>query len=127
MVFVIMPFADNFNKIYKWIEETVTSSSLNCTRVDKEIFLYGIMDCIREDILKAGIIIAELSDKNLSVYYELGLSHGYQKNVIMLTQNIDEIPFDLRHLPMVIYKPNDKAGFQNQLSRRIEYCKQLII
>ena len=128
LVFVIMPFADKYNKVYKWIEETVGSfSGLRCLRADKEIFIGGIMDRIRENIKKAGILIADLTEHNPNVYYELGLCHGYNKmnKTIMLTQDIDKLPFDLKHLAMVIYKSSDKEGFKKQLGERIEHVRSL--
>lgn len=125
LAFVIMPFAEAYDKIYHWIEEAVAGRNMKCLRSDKEIFTGGIMDKVRENILKAGVLIADLTDHNLNVYYELGLSHGTSKNVIMLTQNIDRLPFDLKHLRMVIYRPDNKTEFIAQLSQEIEHIKQL--
>jgi len=125
LAFVIMPFAKEYDETYQWIEESTKNSKMSCVRVDKEIFIGGIMDKVKENIKKAGIIISELTEQNANVYYELGLSHAHAKKVIMLTQNIDKIPFDLRHLRMVIYKPCNKIEFVNQLSQEIAYIKSL--
>lgn len=125
LIFVIMPFKEEYNKIYSWIEEAVRASSLKCLRVDKEIFTGGIMDRVRENIVKARCIIADLTEANLNVYYELGLSHGYSKNVIMLAQDIDKLPFDLKHLRMVLYKQDNKTEFVKQLIEEIEYTKSI--
>lgn len=119
-MFVIMPFALLYDEIYHWIEEAAKAEGITCFRADKEIFIGGIMDKVRENILKAGIIIAELSEKNPNVYYELGLSHAIGKNVIMLSQSLDSIPFDLKHLKMVLYKADNKDAFINQLSPYIK-------
>ena len=57
-----------------------------------------------------------LSRANPNVYYELGIAHSYRKNVILLAQNIDELPFDLRsyrHIPYGI--PFDKMNEARQL------------
>lgn len=120
IIFVIMPFAPLYDEIYHWIEDTANAEGMTCLRADKEIFIGGIMDKVRENILKAGIIIAELSEKNPNVYYELGLSHAIGKNVIMLSQGLDSIPFDLKHLKMVLYKADNKNAFINQLSPYIK-------
>lgn len=120
LAFVIMPFAKGYDEVYSWIDETAKACGLKCLRADKEIFIGGIMDKVRENILKAGIIIAELSEKNPNVYYELGLSHAIGKNVIMLSQSLDSIPFDLKHLKIVLYKADNKDAFINQLSPYIK-------
>ena len=61
-------------------------------RVDEEIFLGGIMDKIRENIAKARFIVADISAYNPNVYYELGLAEGMQKDIIMLTSNVNTLP-----------------------------------
>jgi len=123
LAFVIMPFASEYNEIYQWIEEIATALKMKCLRADKEIFSGGIMDKVRDNIFQAGVLIADLTAANLNVYYELGLSHGASKKVIMLTQNIDSIPFDLKHLRMVIYSPDNKSEFVSQLYREIDFLK----
>jgi len=125
LVFVIMPFAKEFDSLYENIREAVKGIGLRCIRVDEEIFIGGIMDRVKDNIIKAGIIIAELTEKNLNVYYELGLSHGYNKNVIMLTQDISKLPFDLRHLRMVFYNKEDIAGLKERLTNEIKSIKSL--
>jgi hypothetical protein len=124
-IFVIMPFSAKYDEVYHWIEETAREANMTCLRADKEIFIGGIMDKVKENILKAGILIAELSEKNPNVYYELGLAHASSKKVLMLTQNIDNIPFDLKHLRMVIYNSVDKDSFIERLSREIESIRNL--
>lgn len=123
-VFVIMPFAKEYDELYQWITDVVSTLNMRCLRVDKEIFIGGIIDKIREEILKAGVVIAELSEENLNVYYELGFSHGYNKKVIMLTQSIERIPFDLRHLRMSIYERDNKSKFIKELSEAIRFVNE---
>jgi hypothetical protein len=125
LLFVMMPFAAGYDKLYQWIEETAKNRNLKCLRADREIFDGGIMSRIKENILKSGILIADLTQRNPNVYYELGFSHCASKKVIMLTQSIDNIPFDLKHLRMVIYRPDDETEFKTQLGREIDYMKSL--
>jgi len=55
-----------------------------------------IMQQIWVYILNARVLIAELTGKNPNVFYELGLAHAQGKDVILLTQSINDVPFDLR-------------------------------
>ena len=60
--------------------------------------------------------MADLSRANPNVYYELGIAHSHRKNVILLAQNIDELPFDLRSYRNIPYGiPFDKMNEARQL------------
>ncbi|MDK7536035.1 hypothetical protein OWP14_29035, partial [Bacillus paranthracis] len=54
------------------------------------------------------LIVADLTDLNPNVFYELGIAHALRKNVILLTQQIDELPFDLRSYRVLSYSTNFK-------------------
>jgi hypothetical protein len=45
-----------------------------------------------------------LTDRNPNVFYELGLAHALNKEVILLTQDINDVPFDLRHFRIIVYQ-----------------------
>jgi hypothetical protein len=38
------------------------------------------------------------------VFYETGIAHTVGKEVILITQNMDDVPFDLRHLRCILYE-----------------------
>jgi hypothetical protein len=123
LVFVIMPFAPGYDTVYQWIETAVTKSGMKCLRADKEIFAGGVMDRVREHIKRAGIIIADLSGRNVNVFYELGLAHAAYKKVVMITQDAGDLPFDVRHLRTVIYDSTDKDTFRNILKDELKFFK----
>jgi hypothetical protein len=123
LVFVIMPFSSELDSVYGCIKESVREVQLRCVRVDEEIFSGGIMERVRGNIYKAGIIIAELSKHNPNVYFELGLAHAKKKKIVMITQKIQKVPFDLKHLRMVIYKPSDINGLKEKLKTELTALK----
>jgi len=49
-------------------------------------------------IEKSKVLLAEVTDKNPNVFYELGLAHAARKPVIFTSGKLDDVPFDLRHL-----------------------------
>lgn len=107
--FVLMPFKPDLDELYeKVIRAAVTKTKiLRCIRADE---IYGprpIIIDIWRSIRESSIIIADLTGRNPNVLYELGLAHAIQKPVILLSQNIDDIPFDLKHLRIVIYSNTD--------------------
>ena len=58
--------------------------------------------------------------------YELGLSHGIGKPVIMMSQSIDDIPFDLRHLRCIIYDTTDPDWAVTLKKNITEYIKTVL-
>lgn len=120
LVFVVCPFKEKFNAIYEdHIKQVVTNElSMRCLRAD-EIYSNGpIIDDIWRLINEARIIIADLTGRNPNVFYEVGLAHAIGKEVILLAQDVNDIPFDLRHLRTIIYK-NDFRG-QNTLHETLK-------
>lgn len=53
------------------------------------------------------MLIAELTERNANVFYELGLAHALSKPVILLSQTIDDVPFDLRGIRVILYDKDD--------------------
>ena len=93
----MMPFNDSFDGIWKTvIRPTVEQSGDVCKRADDMFAVGNIVDDIIASIKSADYLIADLTDQNPNVYYELGLAHAQGKSVILLTRDISEIPFDLR-------------------------------
>lgn len=108
-IFVLMPFDNSFDDIYNFgVKQTANQSGFYCERVDEQIFEGSILSRIYNQIQKADLIIADLSNKNPNVFYETGYAHALNKNVILLTQNSEDIPFDLKHYPHIIYDRNIK-------------------
>jgi ATP-dependent protease La (LON) substrate-binding domain len=110
--FVLMPFAEMFRPIYDEIVKPVVEQfGLKCIRADD---LYGskaIIEDIWRLINEAKIIIADVTGKNPNVFYEIGLAHAIGKEVIIISQTMDDVPFDLRHLRCLIYR-DSVAGFR---------------
>jgi len=103
-VFVLMPFNEKFNDIYEFgIKATCKEAGAYCERVDEQIFEERILDHIYNQIVKADIIIADMTDRNPNVFYETGYAHALGKSVILLTQKTEDIPFDLKHYVHIIY------------------------
>lgn len=91
--FVIMPFSEEFDDIYQiGIKETAKNEKVTAYRLDEELFNEGMLEKIYKEIENSDFIIADLSNKNANVFYELGFAHAIGKLTILLTQNADDIP-----------------------------------
>jgi phage terminase large subunit-like protein len=103
-VFVLMPFDKKFNDVYQLgIKKACDEAGAYAERIDEQIFKESILNRIYNQIAKADVIISDMTGRNPNVFYETGYAHALGKNVILLTQNADDIPFDLKHYPHIIY------------------------
>jgi hypothetical protein len=103
-----MPFAEPFETYYKKIiKPAVDDNELYAVRGDSLFRSTHIMDDIWSAITESTLVIAELTGKNPNVYYELGLAHAMKKPAILISSNIEDVPFDLRPLRVLIYDKND--------------------
>lgn len=105
--FTIMPFGGWFDIYYKNIFcPAIKKCKLEPKRADDLYRPSNIVQDIWSLTKKAKIILADLTNKNANVFYELGLAHSLAKPVVLVTQNIDDIPFDLRSLRVIEYDKN---------------------
>ncbi len=103
-----MPFAEPFETYFKRIiKPAIDESDLYTARGDSLFRSTHIMDDIWNSIKDASLVVAELTGKNPNVYYELGLAHALKKPAILIASNIDDVPFDLRPLRVLVYDKND--------------------
>lgn len=58
-------------------------------------------------ILNDKLVIADLSDHNPNVYYELALRHAFRKPVIQLIEEGQKIPFDVMGIRTISYNLNN--------------------
>ncbi len=104
-VFVLMPFDPAFNDIYKFgIKGAADEVGAYAERGDEQNFTEGILDRIFNQISKADVIVADMTERNPNVFYEVGYAHALGKITLLLTQNTDDIPFDLKHRPHTVYE-----------------------
>lgn len=104
--FVLMPFDPKFKEVYDTIKESLESEELNmeCNRAD-EFHQPHIIETILKRIVHSEYIIADLTESNANVFYELGLVHCIKDidKVIILTQDMKYVPFDLRQFRCITY------------------------
>jgi hypothetical protein len=107
--FVVQPFAGALGGYYESIyRPAIEQAGLLPLRADADIFGTGkIMDQIWRGIRGASVLVAELTTKNPNVFYELGLAHALEKPVVLVSSNQDDVPFDLRHIRVILYDKSD--------------------
>ena len=103
--FVMMPFGPWYDTYYREIyTPAIKEAGFEPVRAD-ELFSSGsVVEQIWEQIDKAKVLLADLTGKNPNVFYELGLAHADRKPVIFTSGILEDVPFDLRHLRVIIYE-----------------------
>lgn len=107
LCFIIMPFSDeSLNIVYEDFVKPILTDKCNLRSQRGEDVLGSdiIMDDITESIRRARLIIADLTGRNPNVFYEVGIAHALKKQVLLMTQSIDDVPFDLRHRRALVYE-----------------------
>jgi hypothetical protein len=104
--FVMQPFAGPLGSYYEAIfRPAIDKAGLNAMRANDDMFATGkIMDQVWRGIRHASVLVAELTSKNPNVFYELGLAHALEKPVILVSSNQEDVPFDLRHIRVILYR-----------------------
>jgi hypothetical protein len=122
--FVLMPFGVPFDRYYANIFiPAIEKTGLNAVRADSLFRSSPIMGDIWRLVSQAKVLLADLSGKNPNVFYELGLAHAAGKPVVLVSSNIDDVPFDLRGLRVLIYdKENENWGdeLQQNISKSLK-------
>lgn len=120
--FVIMPFLKEFDDIYQLgIKPVCEKFGAYAERVDEQIFHESILQRIYNQISKADVIIADMTGRNPNVFYEAGYAHALGKPVILLTQAAEDIPFDLKHYPHIVYGGRI-TDLIPELERRVKFA-----
>jgi hypothetical protein len=72
-------------------------------------------------MVSARLIVADCTDRNPNVFYEIGLAHTIGKPTILLTQKSEDVPFDLRHLRYIEYQltPRGMKEFEAKFKETI--------
>ena len=124
----MQPFADALGSYYESIfKPAISKAGLEAMRADASIFGTGkIIDQIWRGINSATVLVAELTSKNPNVFYELGLAHALSKPVVLVSSNEDDVPFDLRHIRVIIYDQTDPFWGQKLIDKIADNIRSAI-
>lgn len=125
--FVMMPFGLWYDLYYKEVYvPAIKEAGFEPVRAD-ELFSSGsVVEQIWEQIDKAKVLLADLTGKNPNVFYELGLAHADRKPVVFTSGILEDVPFDLRHLRVIIYdvrEPNWNQRLKTNITAFLKSAK----
>jgi len=123
--FVIMPFSATVNCTEEeWTEifENVFKPALegcnfNCERAVPSTG--SLISSIVEKLRNSWLVIADITDRNPNVFYELGVRHSLSKRTLIVCQDAQTIPSDLKGYWSLEYgiRPAKVAKFAKDIAR----------
>lgn len=108
-IFVLMPFAEDFDDVYHIIKDATESvrkasnAVIECYRADEIEEPGKISVQVLDAIRTADLVVAELTGSNPNVMYELGYAHALNKPAIILNQAVHNSPFDVKDFRQITY------------------------
>jgi len=121
-IFVAMPFRPELNYFFLFLEHFVREEfGISIERGDAQVLDKPLMEKIREQIIRADLIIGDVTGNNANVFYELGLAHARGKSVIFITQDPPEqAPVDIRAFEFIPYDLGQHEAFLARIKNAIQ-------
>lgn len=119
---VMIPFAPQFTDVRKSMAQACQENNLTLKAADDVWEEAILIDDIMRLIRTACIVIVDFSGKNPNVMYETGVAHALGKEVIPVSQSIDDVPFDVKHHRVLLYENNEagREALRKHLASRIK-------
>jgi hypothetical protein len=125
--FLLCPFKEPFDAVYNdHIAKAVRQEGFTIERADDIFGTDPIIEDIWEAINSATIVIADVTGRNPNVMYEIGMAHTVGKPVVIITQRIDDVPFDLKHYRCIVYEytPRGCMSLEEKLAGTLRFLRQ---
>ena len=119
-----MPFKAEFNFFYRWLRLYLKDKhKIEALRSDEQFLAKPLFDKIKDQILKADFIIADITGNNPNVFFELGLSQSQvrPKPIILLCHHAHEkeVPVDIQLFEFISYNQAHPDEFSAKLDNAV--------
>jgi hypothetical protein len=119
--FCLLPFHEQFMQIYEQaIVPAFEASGLRGLHAGQIFDNREIIEDIWESICTCRLVVADVTGRNANVFYELGICHTLGKEVIVITQDRNDVPFDIRHRRFIEYHPERLASLKGTLQQTVQ-------
>ncbi|MGQ0801405.1 MAG: hypothetical protein ACT4NL_15010 [Pseudomarimonas sp.] len=108
LLFVLTPFHDDLQDEFYVVTQVGQQLGFNVARGDEKVSKGDIFPQLLQMIVEAKVIVANISGRNPNVFYELGIAHALDKQVILLAESNSDVPFDIRSKRIVFYQSHDE-------------------
>lgn len=117
-VAVMMPFAAPFDSVWETIKTTAAEGGWLCQRADDIWEDSVVINDIVSLISRSEVVVCDFTDRNANVLYEAGIAHTLGREVIPITQRLEDIPFDVSRNRYINYVRNSEGLSQLRVALR---------
>lgn len=114
--FVMQPFdGGTFDKRYEEVyAPAIRGAGLEPYRVDRDDAVSIPIDHIESGIRQSAICLAEISEDNPNVWFELGYAIASAKEVVLIcaSSRRERFPFDVQHRTIIKYDTSSPSDFE---------------
>jgi uncharacterized protein YutE (UPF0331/DUF86 family) len=120
LCFVVMPYQAEFETVYELLISPVCRKfGLGLLRIHERI-AQNITEAVRTLVQQARLCVADLSNPNPDILYELGIAQALGKPIVLITRQISEIPPNLASIRYIVYDPDSPEKARPGLEHLIE-------
>jgi hypothetical protein len=131
--FVIMPFSttescseDEWTLLFEALFKPAIEGANLDYECRRSVATRGnIVASILQELKESYVVLADLTDHNANVFYELGVRHSLKDRTILIAQKEEDIPFDLRAYAYHIYNWRTEDGKEAFASRMTELLSEI--
>ena len=104
-VFIMMSFSLDFDDVYATVKDSVAAvdESLEIIRLDEIRAAGSITDDMIAEIRKSTLCLADVTNANPNVMWEVGFATALGKPVVAISQETDKLPFDIKDVRTLRY------------------------
>jgi len=106
--FITTPFSGDFRNIRGIIADALRDVGIEPILLEEPIAVgTSILEAVQQAIERADVIVADLTQGNPNVMYEVGYAHALGKPVLFIVQReIGHVPSDIAGYLYLVYEPS---------------------
>jgi nucleoside 2-deoxyribosyltransferase len=123
---VLLPFGSEYRELRSLIQTTLWRKDITEIGLDEESLPYGsptsaLAETIQKAIERADLVIADISDGNPNIMYEVGFAHALKKTVLPIVRSDNsKVPSDLQGYLYLVYDKEDLRRLQDMLDNWLQ-------
>ena len=125
-IFAAMPFSSEYEDVF-FVAMAPAARYINaiCDRLDLSEFVGDISNKMKIRIRKSIAVIADLSESNPNVLYEIGFAHALKLPIVHICSTpLDKLPFDVQNWNTIEYVKGQTHKLRDRLKRRLKSILQ---
>jgi len=129
--FIVQPLADEYkNRCDETYKPAIKKAGLEPYRIDEHYTATKMkIQSIKEEIEKSAVCLADITEDNPNVWYEVGFADGHDIPVVLIcnARERDKLPFDVNQRDTYFYHTESQGDWeelQEQITKRLKIAVQ---